>query len=73
MSKAEFVENFVSKVSELERFKETPEEVLKADAEAMYETKPIFLEDLGIDHITIDEVHNYKNIFTSAKLKKDKK
>jgi hypothetical protein len=39
----------------------------------MYETKPIFLEDLGIDHITIDEVHNYKNIFTSAKLKKDKK
>ena len=73
MSKAEFVENFVSKVSELERFKETPEEVLKADAEAMYETKPVYLEDLGIDHITIDEVHNYKNIFTSAKLKKDKK
>lgn len=73
MSKDKFVENFVSKVSELERFKETPEEVLKADAEAMYETKPIFLEDLWIDHITIDEVHNYKNIFTSAKLKKGKK
>lgn len=73
MSKAEFVENFVSKVSELERFKETPEEVLKADAESMYETKPIFLEDLWIDHITIDEVHNYKNIFTSAKLNKGKK
>jgi len=26
-----------------------------------------FFEDLGFDHITIDEVHNFKNIFSNAK------
>lgn len=62
MSEVEFVENFVSKAEW--KFKE---EELRKDAHDMYETKPIYIEDLGIDHITIDEVHNYKNIFTSAK------
>ncbi|WP_438980294.1 Eco57I restriction-modification methylase domain-containing protein, partial [Polynucleobacter sp.] len=27
-----------------------------------------FFEDLGFDHITVDEVHNFKNIFAGAKL-----
>lgn len=27
-----------------------------------------FFEELGFDHITIDEVHNFKNIFAGAKL-----
>jgi hypothetical protein len=31
----------------------------------------IFLEDLWIDHITIDEVHNMKNIFQSAEVRKE--
>ena len=29
-----------------------------------------FFEDLGFDHITIDEVHNFKNIFAGAKLER---
>ena len=29
-----------------------------------------YFEDLGFDHITIDEVHNFKNIFAGAKLPK---
>lgn len=29
-----------------------------------------FLEDLGFDHITVDEVHNFKNIFGQAKPQK---
>ena len=62
MNEVEFVENFVSKTEWM--FKE---EELRKDAHDMYETKPIYIEDLGIDHITVDEVHNYKNIFTSAK------
>ena len=27
----------------------------------------MFIEDLGIDHITVDEAHNFKNVFSSAK------
>lgn len=63
MDEAEFVENFVKKT----KLTKLSEEELRADAHRMYETKPIYIEDLGIDHITVDEVHNYKNIFTSAK------
>jgi superfamily II DNA or RNA helicase len=31
----------------------------------------IYLEDLWIDHLTIDEVHNMKNIFQAAEVKKE--
>jgi hypothetical protein len=29
-----------------------------------------FFEDLGFDHITVDEIHNFKNIFTGAKIER---
>lgn len=35
-------------------------------------TNTRFFEDLGFDHITMDEVHNFKNIFAGAKLDKGK-
>lgn len=31
-------------------------------------TTDAFFEDLGFDHITIDEAHNFKNIFSGAKV-----
>ena len=65
MNEAEFTKYFV----ELANWK-YPENELIQDAQTMYLTKPVYVEDLGIDHITIDEVHKYKNIFTSAKLSK---
>jgi hypothetical protein len=50
------------------------------NAEDNFETMPeddnavksgsFFLEDLGFDHITVDEVHNFKNIFGQAKPQK---
>lgn len=33
----------------------------------------VFLEDLGVDHITVDEIHNFKNIFAKAKATEDGK
>ena len=65
MDEVTFVETFVKEANWV-----LPEKELREDAHKMYETKPIYIEDLGIDHITVDEVHNYKNIFTSAKSQK---
>ena len=28
----------------------------------------IFVEDLGIDHLTVDEAHNFKNVFSGARV-----
>lgn len=28
----------------------------------------VFVEDLGIDHLTVDEAHNFKNVFSSARV-----
>ena len=33
-------------------------------------TNKVYFEDLGFDHIILDEAHRYKNIFTSAKIQK---
>ncbi|MDD5688516.1 MAG: JAB domain-containing protein [Elusimicrobia bacterium] len=33
-------------------------------------TNKVYFEDLGFDHIILDEAHRYKNIFTSAKIEK---
>ncbi|MDR0651185.1 MAG: hypothetical protein LBG59_07510 [Candidatus Peribacteria bacterium] len=40
-------------------------------ADNLREMKPIFIEELGIDHFTVDEAHNYKNIFEKAKMEED--
>lgn len=32
----------------------------------------IMLSDLGIDHISVDEVHNFRKVFQGAKIEKDK-
>lgn len=57
-----------------ERGKE--KEKAKADefiGEAMKKTTDqVFFEDLNFDHVTIDEVQNFKNIFVGAKLEKGK-
>jgi hypothetical protein len=66
--KSDFIDTFIKNAKE-EGIKLT-EEVLRAKAIAFWNTKPIFIEDLGIDHLTVDEIHNYKNIFEKAKLEK---
>lgn len=33
----------------------------------------VMLSDLGIDHISVDEVHNFRKIFQGAKIEKDEK
>lgn len=40
-------------------------------ADQLWDLKPVFIEDLGVDHFTVDEAHNYKNIFESAKMLED--
>lgn len=43
---------------------EAKEKILKALGEsAKAKDGAVFWEDLGIDHITVDELHNFKNIF----------
>ena len=44
--------------------KENNFETMPEDEET--ETGSFYFEDLGFDHITIDEVHNFKNIFATA-------
>ena len=66
--KSDFIDAFIKNAKD-EGIKLT-EEVLRAKAIAFWNTKPIFIEDLGIDHLTVDEIHNYKNIFEKAKLEK---
>jgi N12 class adenine-specific DNA methylase/predicted nucleic acid-binding Zn-ribbon protein len=60
-----------------EEFKKSFEgyEKVNKDFEDNFETMPddakklgsFYFEDLGFDHITVDEVHNFKNIFAAAK------
>lgn len=40
---------------------------------AMRRTKEVYFEDLGFDHLTIDEVHNFNKIFSRAKVKEDER
>jgi N12 class adenine-specific DNA methylase len=47
------------------------EDIMDADIEAMWSMRPVYVEDLGIDHIVVDEVHNFKNIFKSAETEKN--
>lgn len=53
--------------------------VVNADAENNFETMPeekakvstaFYFENLGFDHITIDEMHNFKNVFGEVKATK---
>jgi N12 class adenine-specific DNA methylase len=67
--KSDFIDYFTEHTKQ--EYPELSDEVIKADAEAMWNEKPVFLEDLGIDHITVDEMHNFKNVFTSAKMQED--
>lgn len=67
--KSEFIDYFTEHTKQ--EYPELSDEVIKADAEAMWNEKPVLLEDLGIDHITVDEMHNFKNVFTSAKMQED--
>ncbi len=41
---------------------------IEEQAEEMWKEKPVLIEDLWIDLITIDEAHNMKNIFAKAKM-----
>lgn len=66
--KSDFIDAFVKNAKD--EGIELTEEALTAKAIAFWDTKPIFMEDLGIDHLTVDEIHNYKNIFEKAKLEK---
>ena len=63
MWKAEFIKHFVEKV------KDSPldEGIKKEDAEKMYNTRPVFIEDLWLDFACVDEVHNFKKSFTKAR------
>lgn len=36
-------------------------------------SKDYFIEDLGFDHLTVDETHNFKNVFKNAMARKDEK
>lgn len=47
------------------------EDIMNADIDAMWSMRPVYVEDLGIDHIVVDEVHNFKNIFKSAETEKN--
>jgi len=47
-------------------------EEIEKDIEAIREMSTTKLEDLGIDYLCVDEAHNFKNIFKSAKLDKEK-
>ena len=67
--KSDFIDYFTEHVKE--EYPDLSDEVIKADAEAMWNEKPVLLEDLGIDHITVDEMHNFKNVFTSAKMEEN--
>lgn len=42
-------------------------EVITEDGEELVAGASHYFENLGFDHITIDEVHNFKNVFGSAK------
>jgi hypothetical protein len=42
------------------------------EGEEFVEGSSHYLEDLGFDHITVDEVHNFKNVFGQAKPAKSK-
>lgn len=66
MEKEEFKEYFKDAVKE--ENKDLPDNVIEADAEALWSNRPIFIEDLWIDHLTVDEMHNFKNVFTSANM-----
>ena len=65
MTKEEFTKDF------LEKTKESPlaESIKKEDAERMYNARPVFVEDLWLDFLCVDEVHNFKNSFKKAKAK----
>ena len=69
MNKQEFFDYFKDAVKE--EYKDLPENVALADAEALRANRPIFIEDLWIDHLTVDEMHNFKNVFASAKMDED--
>ncbi len=69
MDKEDFLEYFKDAVKE--ENKDLPEDVALADAEALRANRPIFIEDLWIDHLTVDEMHNFKNVFASAKMDED--
>ena len=43
----------------------------EALGEATKFSSDILFSDLGIDHLSVDEVHNFRNIFTKANVEKD--
>jgi N12 class adenine-specific DNA methylase len=42
------------------------EKALKVANDIFNNERPIYLEDLGIDHLTVDEAHNFRNLFNKA-------
>lgn len=65
MTKEEFTKDFLEKTNE----SPLSEAIKKEDAERMYNARPVFVEDLWIDFLCVDEVHNFKNSFKKAKAK----
>ena len=50
------------------KLKEKVDEILGIGVKA--KDGAVFFEDLGIDHITVDELHNFKNVFAMPKARK---
>lgn len=68
------LQDVMSGMSETKRGKAKEQEKIESNiGRAMRGTSvDTFFEDLGFDHLTIDEVHNFKNIFAGAKLQSGK-
>lgn len=67
---SELTDNLKTPGEKTERQKATEEQVAMAMAGKAARGAEVYLEDLGIDHLTIDEIHNFKNIFTGAQVEK---
>jgi hypothetical protein len=61
LSREEFVKSFIESDT-------TNNPLSKMKAEEMYAMKPMFMEDFGFDSILVDEIHNFKNVFSKAKI-----
>lgn len=51
--------------SDRDRAKKKEKIMTKLGAATDVKSKAYYIEDFGFDHITVDEVHNFKNIFTA--------
>lgn len=53
--------------SDRDKANETEKILAKVGRGSKVKSKQFFIEDFGFDHITVDEVHNFKNVFGKSK------